>query len=356
VQVIRPVGAGPRPGRGRSSPLGHSLTLLLAGHSEAMAAAARSARVASDYISSMGDWRFEPPLSPTDPAVLALRQELEEQNGLPGLELLHPTSTPNYVQRACELLRRDGFCVVRDGFLEQLPALRAASDRITAEISSKDPDGYGNRGPQRYSFGVASLTGQCLHEKEWAACVDLPAITPILQAMWPGGYKCDGGGGDFSMPQCTGYQPLHTDYRDALRMPIGGGRPIAMGAPTEPGKEYKQMGSFWDPAGRVNHRDLPTPEITLNFLVQDFTKLNGPTRQIPGTHISQALIPTPEEEPAWMRLSTVIAPAGSVLLRDPRAWHGAHLLATATATASLCPLSLRACVSCVCLVCPKPIH
>ena len=38
-------------------------------------------------------------------------------------------------------------------------------------------------------------------------------------------------------------------------------------------------------------------------LVQDFTKLNGPTRQIPGTHTSQAPIPTPEHEPDWMRLS-----------------------------------------------------
>ena len=283
---------------------------------------ARSApRVASDYISSMGDWRFEAPLSPTDPAVAALRRELEQQNGLPGLELLHP-SEHGYVQKAAALLRRDGFCVVRDGFLEQLPALRAASDRIAADILSKDPQGYGNRGPQRYSFGVASLTGQCLHETEWAACVDLPAITPILQEIWPGGYKCDGGGGDFSAAQCTGYQPLHTDYRDALRLPVTGGLPIPLDAPTEPGREYRQVGSFWDPSGRVNYRDLPTPEITLNFLVQDFTRMNGPTRQIPGTHTSQALIPTPEEEPTWMRLSTVLAPAGSVLLRDPRAWHG----------------------------------
>lgn len=220
------------------------------------------------------------------------------------------------------LLRRDGFCVVREGFLDQLPALRAASDRIAAEIISKDSEGYGNRGPQRYSFGVASITGQCLHEEPWAACVDLHAITPILQELWPGGYKCDGGGGDFSSAHCTAYQPLHTDYRDALHLPVGGGLPISLDAPTELGQQYKQVGSFWDPSGRVNHRDLPTPEITLNFLVQDFTPLNGPTRQILGTHISQALIPTPEEEPTWMRLSTVLAPAGSVLLRDPRAWHG----------------------------------
>ena len=34
-------------------------------------------------------------------------------------------------------------------------------------------------------------------------------------------------------------------------------------------------------------------------------------------------MPTLEEEPAWMKLSTVCpAKAGSVLIRDVRAWHG----------------------------------
>jgi hypothetical protein len=41
-------------------------------------------RVASDYLSSMGDWRFEAPLPPCDPVVHALRQELVAHNGLPG--------------------------------------------------------------------------------------------------------------------------------------------------------------------------------------------------------------------------------------------------------------------------------
>lgn len=53
---------------------------------------AGSARVVSDYISSMGDWRFEAPPSPSDPAVVALRQELQAENGLAGLELLHPSA------------------------------------------------------------------------------------------------------------------------------------------------------------------------------------------------------------------------------------------------------------------------
>ena len=136
-----------------------------------MAASGSVGRAAADYVTSMGDWRFEPmagrqgatdslgvqgahlnplglflnPLalglflrtsipfawriltaSPTrltpladrtcfsqapasDPSVTALRAELSRSNGLPGLELLTP-SDPECVARAVALLRRDGLC------------------------------------------------------------------------------------------------------------------------------------------------------------------------------------------------------------------------------------------------------
>ena len=70
-------------------------------------------------------------------------------------------------------------------------------------------------------------------------------------------------------------------------------------------------------------RDLPCPYVCCNFLMTDFTALNGPTRQIPGTQNSREPIPDLDKEPLWMKYSTVCpAPAGSVLIRDPRAWHG----------------------------------
>lgn len=83
------------------------------------------------------------------------------------------------------------------------------------------------------------------------------------------------------------------------------------------------FGSFKDPRGRLTYRDLPCPYVCCNYLMVDFNRINGPIRQIPGTQHSHAPIPTPDEEPEWMRLSTVCpAPAGSVVLRDVRAWHG----------------------------------
>jgi hypothetical protein len=43
--------------------------------------------------------------------------------------------------------------------------------------------------------------------------------------------------------------------------------------------------------------------------------------QIPGTQNSRARIPTLEEEPLWMKLSTTApAPAGCAMFRDIRAW------------------------------------
>jgi ectoine hydroxylase-related dioxygenase (phytanoyl-CoA dioxygenase family) len=83
------------------------------------------------------------------------------------------------------------------------------------------------------------------------------------------------------------------------------------------------MFSFRDHRGHLSVRDLPVPYVCVNFIVDDITRTNGPTRQIPGTQHARARWPTLAEEPEWMRLSTVCpAPAGSIQIRDVRAWHG----------------------------------
>ena len=61
------------------------------------------------------------------------------------------------------------------------------------------------------------------------------------------------------------------DYRDALLVPVDGGEPLPIGATTPPGKAYTRSGSFHDPSGRINVRDLPTPEITLNVRLACFS-------------------------------------------------------------------------------------
>ena len=51
--------------------------------------------------------------------------------------------------------------------------------------------------------------------------------------------------------------------------------------------------------------------------IESHVVVNGPTRIIPGTHHSKAQIPSLEDEPEWMRLSTVCpVPAGTAMIRD----------------------------------------
>ena len=232
-----------------------------------------------------------------------LRRHLQAHNGIRGLEVF----TPDQVDRVRDVFYRDGFVVVSDALSnEQLAFLREGVDREIHEIAKRDRYRVGNRGSHRYSFGGASLTGHQMHNPEWAMLIDLPTVTPILTAIFDSAdYISRGGGGDFCLPGAEEYQGLHSDMGDR--------------------KEFGALtfGSFRDPRGLLNYRDLPCPYVCCNFLTVDVNEINGATRQIPGTQHSHEPIPTLETEPEWMKLSAVCpAPAGSVLIRDVRAWHG----------------------------------
>jgi ectoine hydroxylase-related dioxygenase (phytanoyl-CoA dioxygenase family) len=232
-----------------------------------------------------------------------LRSHLEQHNGIKGLEILEPAE----VDRAVRLFNRDGFVVVRDALTpKQLAFLKAGVDQAMHDIIALDPDRSGNRGSHRYSFGGSSITRSMLHLPEWQMLVDLPTVTPIVTAIFGSpDYMLRAASGDFCIPGATNYQPLHSDMRDRID------------SSTTP------FSSFHDPRGHLSTRDLPCPYVCVNFLTVDATRLNGPTRQIPGSQHSRAPFPTLAEEPEWMRLSTVCpVPAGAVQIRDVRAWHG----------------------------------
>ena len=231
------------------------------------------------------------------------RDYLTQNSGIKGLEW----AEPHEIEKARDLFYRDGFVVVVDALAPKLlDSMRDACSQAIHEILSLDKHRVGNRGSHRYSFGSASKTGHMMHESAWTQLLDLPTVTPILTAIFDSAdYIARGGGGDFCLPGATEYQRLHSDIKDRI---------------TLNGQTY---GAFFDPAGRISLRDLPCPYVCCNFLMVDFTAINGPTRQIPGTQNSHARLPRLADEPEWMKLSTVCpAPAGSVLIRDPRAWHG----------------------------------
>jgi hypothetical protein len=236
------------------------------------------------------------------PETIALRAHLEANNGIKGLEILQQ----NDIARAVELFRRDGFVVIADVLnQEQTQFLADGCNEVAAEILALDKDRGGNRGSHRYSFGGSSLTRSQLHRPEWQMMLGIPVVDEVVTAIFGSpDYSLRAASGDFCLPGATGYQPLHSDVSDWR------------GSST-------RFSSFHDPRGQISIRDLPCPYVCVNFLPQDVIRLNGPTRQIPGTQHSRMPIPNLDDEPEWMRLSTVCpAPAGAIMIRDVRAWHG----------------------------------
>lgn len=237
------------------------------------------------------------------PAIVELRRRLLADNGIRGLEIFSPTD----LEAITRVFRRDGFVVVSDVLSdEQVHFLRSGCEEVVDQVLALDPGRIGNRGSHRYSFGAVSTSRSQLHRPEWQMLVDLPVLTPILSALFGSGeYLLRGASGDFCLPGAHRYQPLHSDMGDWRSA------------------EETPYSSFRDPRGLLSTRELPCPYICVNFLTIDATRINGATRQIPGTQHSREPFPTLDEEPEWMKLSTVCpAPAGAVQIRDVRAWHG----------------------------------
>ena len=68
----------------------------------------------------------------------------------------------------------------------------------------------------------------------------------------------------------------------------------------------------------------------------DFENDVGPIRQIPGTQNTRDPPPGIDDEPEWMKLSTVMGlKAGGVIFRDLRAWVRSHLPPTSSMSTSV---------------------
>ena len=167
---------------------------------------------------------------------------------------------------------------------DQLAFAQEGARRVVSAQLAATPFEDANRGYARYCYGSQ------VHHPEWVMLVDLSTILPLLDVIWNGDdYTCSGGGSDYSHPGAQ-IQHLHSDMRD----------------------------SFEDPLGQASIFDLPTPFIVVNYLMTDFTEMNGAIRFVPGTHRTRLRPPTLEDEPEHWRNSIVCAPAGTAILRDVR--------------------------------------
>jgi len=247
-------------------------------------------------------------LDPKSPAIDSLKSTLASEPGLKGFDVF----SPDAISAIAKAFHRDGFAVVKDVLSPQaLASLQTGCDRVVQEMLSLDPEARGNRGSHRYSFGGASLTGAQLHQPEWVELLEVSSVMQMIEAIFGSpDFIVRSAGGDFCLPGAIDYQPLHSDISDRKEITL------------KPGKALV-LGSFSDPEGLVDYRDLPCPYISCNFLTSDWTSLNGPIRQIPGTQRSHQPIPSLDQEPDWMRVSRLFPlKAGSIILRDVRAWHG----------------------------------
>ena len=259
-----------------------------------------------------------------DPGVEALRAHLREHNGIRGLEICDPSE----VKRAARIFRRDGFVVVRDLLNpEQLERWRAGCAEALRQILETPGPGKRKymtetgRLPHRYSYGTCSASRQMLHHPAWANMIDLPTTTPIVTEIFGSSdYRVWGSGGDLCLPGAIEYQHLHSDGKDGQHP-----SEARLEQARRVGVEFNtdSSGSFDVPTLKLIMEMTP-PTVTINFLMADLTWENGPIRQIPGTHTVQQPPPITDDEPDWMRHSTLVgAPAGAGVFRDNRAWHGA---------------------------------
>ena len=85
-------------------------------------------------------------------------------------------------------------------------------------------------------------------------------------------------GGDFVLPGCVEYQHLHSD-----------GQMSQTGEHAKDFRDSPRYMGFHDPSGRLHTRDLPCPQVTVNYPMElvdgsavAHSRINGATRQIPG--------------------------------------------------------------------------
>ena len=124
-------------------------------------------------------WRNRPY---DDPDVCHLRNRLEREAGIPGLEVVDP-KTPGFAQHAADLLERDGFVVVKDVLDdERLAKIRQGCEIAIREMVGRDPERSGNRGSHRYSFGSAPAHFGL--QEYWSVLIDPPVLSEVLTAVF----------------------------------------------------------------------------------------------------------------------------------------------------------------------------
>lgn len=287
---------------------------------------------------------------------------------------------------------------------QQLDIMRAAADEVFAEILSYEGaqgrayHSESGRLPHRYSYGTSSSSREMLHHPAWAMLTvragsthtqlyfylsrgwliwpksvsdahhccgrvqELETCCPIIDKIYnsPGSdseWAISGAGGDMALPGAVECQSLHRDSAPPdLGLDIGGKsfKRRSSHARTMDMKNYIEVllkdlrDSDEHTAGsemslytmRALSETMP-PSGTINFLLTDSTWENGPIRTILGSHCNVQQPPKTDEEPEWMRLSTLVGATGNTSAR-PLAARLSILICGLTGHSVACAVQLAA--------------
>jgi hypothetical protein len=174
-----------------------------------------------------------------NPHVRDLREYLQQNNGIKGLEICEP----HEVEKAVRIFHRDGFVAVKNCLSPEILArMRATTDRAIMQAIESGPPGAhsaplaqpsvgasattvptsssghvkkkhlrlnhcrpdcarASPAELRYSIGGSSASRQWFHDDAYCELIDLPTTTPILTAIFGSpDYLVGGAGGDCALP------------------------------------------------------------------------------------------------------------------------------------------------------------
>mmetsp|Transcript_127895 Transcript_127895/g.368409 ORF Transcript_127895/g.368409 Transcript_127895/m.368409 type:complete len:339 (-) Transcript_127895:79-1095(-) len=204
-------------------------------------------------------------------------------------------SGDGWPDEAFAIFQEHGFVLV-DGLLDtrQCRAVLDRCEEVAREIVG--PEGLGNRGLGRYSFGAASSSGSMLHEPCFVRHLLSDAggtLRPLLDRIFGRSsgrpqYSVYSGGGDFVLGNVWEFQQLHSDMQ----------------------------------VKRALNVKLPPPMVSINFCVQDMTTANGAMRIVPGTQLHPGLRAGQWEPAEWRASRVCPVRAGAAIVRDVRTLHG----------------------------------
>ena len=163
------------------------------------------------------------------------------------------------VSEAAGIFRENGFVILRRALCENgVGEVYEACTRLHENVRRIDPQGLGNRNPQRYSMGSLTPSRSCMHLSSFLHLLR-PSVLALMDRIFHGRFLVSGVGGDY----CTGFtwefQKLHSDMRPAR--PLKG-----------KGSSKSKMKN-----APVHGKDFP-PLVCVNYAVQDLTAYNGPMR------------------------------------------------------------------------------